>query len=783
MGKFVTLICFISIGFVQSFAQTAMVKGRVQHAKTGEPIPYASIKLNQQNIAKTDTLGDYSLTLEPGRYVIQVSAVGFTTTEQTIRIGFEEKLNITIEMEPRQNELDRVVVSGSRQEKSISREVMSVTSIKPYLIANTNAKSLTDVLSLVPGVSVVEGQATIRGGTGWSYNVGSRVMVLLDDMPLIGPDVGDIQWDLLPIEAAENIEVIKGPSSVLYGSSATAGTVNLRTAWPTNKPQTKVTFFQGVMDNPRNKNTIWWERTTQPFNTGVFFVHKEKIGQFDVVASGNAYANRSHIQDNDELRARGYIKTRYRFKKIKGLSTGVNGTYMAKKNGRFILWQDADTGSLKPFDGSIGYDKYFIFSLDPHITYLQNSYSINLRFRHYNITRDGTFGNSALSRTNDAVAKLNAVDFNFQKRFLKHFSSNTGLYATSFNAVGNVYPGNRTGYSGAAYTQLEFNRKKWSITTGLRYEINAMGPIEQTQRPLFRFGANYQAAEKTFLRLSYGEGFRFPSVVERYVEDGINGVRIVPAPNLRTERGWYTELGVKQGFNINKFSATFDACFFWMEYRDLIEIQFSQLERSSYYIDTINFQVIVTGRDLFGFQYVNRPLTRTAGFETAIQGDGTIGPIGVRTLLGYTYVFPVDLYTDSSLLNRQNYMRAFGNNLSYIDSGEAAFGSVLPYRNRHLVKVDIELSYRKISLGYNTQYMSQFEKIDDAFYRVVPGLRQFQLQQRPGNWVHNIRMAFALTPQYTIAFLVNNLANTTYSTRIARIEPFRSYNLQMRIAF
>ena len=58
-------------------------------------------------------------------------------------------------------------------------------------------------------------------------------MVLLDDMPLMGADVRDVQWDLLPIEAAENIEVIKGPSSILYGSSASAGTVNVRTGWLT----------------------------------------------------------------------------------------------------------------------------------------------------------------------------------------------------------------------------------------------------------------------------------------------------------------------------------------------------------------------------------------------------------------------------------------------------------------------------------------------------------------------------------------------------------------------
>ena len=85
-----------------------------------------------------------------------------------------------------------------------------------------------------------------------------------------------------------------------------------------------------------------------------FFAHKQKFGQFDLELRGNINANRSHIQYNDDYRLRTYVKTRYRFENIKGLSTGLNVTYMAKKGGRFFLWKDADSGSLAPFDGSIG---------------------------------------------------------------------------------------------------------------------------------------------------------------------------------------------------------------------------------------------------------------------------------------------------------------------------------------------------------------------------------------------------------------------------------------------
>jgi outer membrane cobalamin receptor len=766
------------------YAQTAVIKGKITNIKTGEGLPFASVRANKTNAVTADSLGAFEITTAPGRISLTITLVGYNTYERTIHIADEERLNVQIEMEPRENELDRVVVSGSRQQKSLSREVVSVVSVKPYLIANTNANTLSDVLNKVPGVSVVDGQAIIRGGVGWSYNVGSRVMVLLDDMPLMGPDVGDVQWDLLPIEAAENVEVIKGPSSVLYGSSASSGTVNVRTGWPTNKPQTKLTFFQGVTDNPKNQNSIWWDRTTQPFTSGTFFVHKQKFGQFDLVVSGNANANNSHLQYNDELRFRTYVKTRYRFKKIPGLSAGINGSYMAKKAGRFFIWGNADSAALKPFDGSNGRDLYDIYSIDPHITYVGKSdYTIGVRMRYYHIKRDGDFGASGITRANDAVANMRSLDISFQKRFLGYFSTTSGIYATSFNAVGQVYPGDRTGYSGAAYTQLEFTRKRWSAVAGVRYEINAIGPVEQTQRPLLRFGANYQAASKTFVRMSYGEGFRFPTVGERYVQDKASGLEIFPNPDLKTERGWYTEVGVKQGFNIGQFNASADACIFWMEYENLIEFRFDQYERASYYIDTVNFKIVITGEDKLGFKAVNHPLSRAAGYEVSLEGEGNIGPIGIRTLCGYTYSYPVDANPDSSISNVGNYIKSFFNNYTFIDSGNAALGTLLPYRNRHLVKFDIELSYRKVSIGYNAQYYGIYEKMDDALTYAIPGLKDFQKQSKPGEWVHNARIGMKLSPNMTLALLVNNFSNNTYAIRPAKMDQPRNYNLQLRVVF
>ena len=75
----------------------------------------------------------------------------------------------------------------------------------------------------------LDGQANIRGGSGWSYGAGTRVLVMVDDMPLISGDAGQVQWNLIATENVNQVEIIKGASSALYGSSALNGIINIRT--------------------------------------------------------------------------------------------------------------------------------------------------------------------------------------------------------------------------------------------------------------------------------------------------------------------------------------------------------------------------------------------------------------------------------------------------------------------------------------------------------------------------------------------------------------------------
>ena len=129
-------------------------------------------------------------------------------------------------------QLETVVVTASRYQQKQEELSVSLSVMKPRVIEGRNTTDGRDILPMVSGVHVTDGQLNIRNGSGWTYGAGTRVQVLLDDVPLISPDAGQIQWDLMPIEAIEQVEVLKGASSALFGTSALNGVVQFGPSGP-----------------------------------------------------------------------------------------------------------------------------------------------------------------------------------------------------------------------------------------------------------------------------------------------------------------------------------------------------------------------------------------------------------------------------------------------------------------------------------------------------------------------------------------------------------------------
>jgi iron complex outermembrane receptor protein len=254
--------CFIST----IFAQNATIKGKVTDKITQETMIGVNITYAEGKGTITDIDGNYSLSIPAGTHTITFRYVGYEDVKKSVTVTDGQVMILDIQISEGK-ELETVVVSAGKFEQRLEELTVSMSVIKPSLLENKNVTNAETILDQVPGVTIQDGQVCIRGGSGFAYGAGSRVMMMMDELPLLSGDAGDVKWNALPIENLSQIEVIKGASSVLFGSSALNGAINIRTAYPTDKPLTKVSITHGIYDNPRREEIIWWDEN--PYYTGI----------------------------------------------------------------------------------------------------------------------------------------------------------------------------------------------------------------------------------------------------------------------------------------------------------------------------------------------------------------------------------------------------------------------------------------------------------------------------------------------------------------------------------
>ena len=222
--SFIILFLFSPILYCQS------ISGTITDKTSGEALIGVNIILENGNGTASDIYGKYSLIIKNKKTQdITFKYIGYKEKIITPDLNNNEALILNIELEPISEKLNTVVVSAGKFKQKIEEITVSMEVIKPSLIENKNTTDIQTAMDQIPGVNITDGQANIRGGSGWSYGAGTRVLVLVDDMPLISGDAGQVQWKLIATENINQVEVIKGAASALYGSSALNGIINICT--------------------------------------------------------------------------------------------------------------------------------------------------------------------------------------------------------------------------------------------------------------------------------------------------------------------------------------------------------------------------------------------------------------------------------------------------------------------------------------------------------------------------------------------------------------------------
>ncbi|MBC8172627.1 MAG: TonB-dependent receptor plug domain-containing protein, partial [Chitinophagales bacterium] len=485
--RLIFILFFIPFHSSVLYAQT--LTGTITDAITNETLAGVNVvvensqpvKPNENTGTESDASGNYYLQLFPGNHMITFSFIGYQTIKKEVIITETENYQLNISLLREIKELDIVVVSGSLYEKKLSEETVSIEVMTSSLIENTNAVSLADAITKIPGIYLLDEQANIRGGTGFTYGAGSRVMLVVDDQILLAADRGDAKWNFVPLENVEQIEVIKGASSVLYGSSALNGVIAVRTAWPTSIPKTTISVYQGIYDKPSFKPAAWWD--FNPLTTGINFSHRQKFEKFDLVLGSNVTREDSYLQGEHSYRGRINWKTRF-YNENKNITYGINGNVMLNDEGYFFLWQNPDSGAYLPFGANISEDastilnwKYKWMSIDPWIRIYdryQNSHRLNMRFYNNNVIYSDTSGGNAW---------LTNLDYQFHRVFKYDIIMTAGVSGYYFHVRDDQLL-DHDGYLAGAYMQLDkkiFDR--FHMNVGVREEIYQLDSLEGVSVP------------------------------------------------------------------------------------------------------------------------------------------------------------------------------------------------------------------------------------------------------------------------------------------------------------
>lgn len=731
------------------------ISGRVYDDATNEPLVAVHVSADRLSGTATDLQGKFTLTLDPGDHILEFSYVGYAAQNMELSLSDGQTFLLEIGMNRSSKMLDEVVVSAGKYEQKLSDVTVSMEVIKPYQLSKQNIVSLDMILEKTPGFSILDGQPSIRGGSGFSYGAGSRVLVLVDDLPMISADAGDIKWNYLPVENLNQVEVIKGASSVLYGSSALNGVVNLRTQFPGNDPATEVTLFGGAFMNPSRKELIWWD--SQPYFAGASFNHLQKAGKLDLTLGGNYYKNEGYREEDYENRLRGNLGLRYRFEKVRGLSVGLATSAMYIDQSDFLLWQDADSGAYRQNPESMTPLTGYRYNIDPDVEYLTgggNKHSLKTRIYGVN--------NSTLNEDRNSASRLWYTEYRFLKRYRSGTSWTSGATFSRSRVTSNLYE-DHSGSNASLYTQVDANlSERLKFSSGIRWEVNTLDGDLYLSLPVLRAGLNYQAGEATFLRGSFGQGYRFPSVAEKFTETNIGALRIFPNPDLEPEKGWSAELGMKQGFKLGKWSGFADLALFWTEYSNMIEYTFNVYPENPDDVPTF---------DDVGFKALNVISARIYGIEGTLSASGKAGPVEFRFSGGYTLMNPIDP--------------------TLLDSAELVEvdGQILNYRRRHLLKLDMEAEAWKVFAGVSLQFYSRMINVDEVFLDPVVG--NLILPGFPGYWEdHSVaytlldfRLGWNITEMIRISSILKNAFNVEYLGRPGDIGPPRNITLQLRLVF
>ncbi|MDE6307218.1 MAG: TonB-dependent receptor, partial [Bacteroidales bacterium] len=802
-------------GFTTAQAQkTYTISGIVTDAANKETLPQAHIMIDGKSGvgAVTDFDGRYTLTVSQPEVTLIYHYVGYDVQRQQVSFKpGETQKEISVALRMKATELRAVKVVGTRYTADAKTSIQTLEVVGIKELEKKNATTLDKALSNVAGLAIVDNEPQMRGGSGFSSGMGSRVGMLLDEMPILRADAGRPTWNLIPMEDVAQVEVLKGASSVLFGSAAINGAINVRTAYAKADPETKAKLHIGAYSKPKQKDLAPWTKNL-PLVYGASLSHARRIGKkFDLTLAAEFENNdgyrgpgsapstgpdKKNELVRQEMRVRANTGMQYRINEQ--WTVALNGNFMYSDNEMYNFWYNADEGIYYSYPGSLTHFKDYIFFIDPHVKYVHPNGGTHTFDSRVFYSDNHAIDMPADVLGQDAFSRSVYNAYQYKKTFKKagDLSLATGAtnqFTYSFGEVfsgslENFGEGHHTGDNFALFALLskKFFDESLGIELGGRWEL-CMVDEWMENSPVFQLGLNYELKKShTFFRGSIGQGYRAATIGEKFIITKVGMFGFYPNHDLKSERSLNMELGVRQMFRIGAIQGFLDVAGFHQIYNNYIEFFFGPWNRNANTLEQ------------YGFRYFNTGKATISGVEASLTFEAELADfVNLQTMLNYTYSLPVCRDRDF-VYATTNPGTPYEYNYTYENSASDPSHGILKYRIQHMAKLDVNLNFlKRFTIGAGLQYMSAMQIVDKLFLKLdsryedhapwldyfdepLPfnGMVDFMERHKNGSLILDLRASVELG-SFTIAVMMSNVLNSTYALRPLCVEPPRLTKVQV----
>ncbi|NGP87711.1 TonB-dependent receptor [Fodinibius halophilus] len=504
-------------GQVQSGTLTGTIKSN------DGPVAAANVTLSEiQKGTPSDEQGRFTMNnIKTGTYTLAVSAIGYKKHTQQITIKASETVTVDIQLQSKTEQLEEVVVTGTMRETFVKQSPVKVAVVTPKRLQQ--GKTSSNIMDLIGNVSGLSTQLNcgVCGTNAIRINgvEGPNTAVLIDGMPIMGALASVYGLNGISPSIIDQVEVIKGPQSTLYGTQALGGVVNIIT----KNPRTTPAFSADV-----------YAKSTK--ETNINLAASPKSERFKGFVSGNLLRMQNYFDNNGD--SFNDVAKRSRISLFgKGSLEGKTGEQRLNFAAKY--YDENRTGGVRSFNhGLRGSNKIYGESIYTKRAELLTDYrpaGLNQQLRisgaltyhnqdsfygteHYDAEQGIIYGQATWDQSlSDNITLLTGLTARYQT-----YDDNTP--ATSGGTDKRFIPG--------IFGQGEFTLEDLTLLGGLRIDHHEKHGFVTAPR----LSAKYSAGDNTTIRLSGGTGFR---VVNVFTEDhaALTGSReVVFAENLDPEQ-------------------------------------------------------------------------------------------------------------------------------------------------------------------------------------------------------------------------------------------------------